>query len=79
MATERYIHGKHDTAHHVGRYSNVKAEMQAEVDESVGEQLIVSINVVRQLKGKIPDDIYAYHLAICDTWLERSEEETSST
>lgn len=29
MATEKFINGKHDDAHHDGRYSNVKREQAA--------------------------------------------------
>lgn len=73
MAVERYIHGKHDEAHHDGRYSNVKRELQADVDESIGEQIAISLNVIRFLTPGTP--VYEYHKNICDFWLERSDNE----
>jgi len=68
MATERYIHGKHDDANHDGRYSNIKRELEADVQADIADQLIVSLKMIRVMPKD--SEIYAYHKAMCDFWLE---------
>jgi hypothetical protein len=67
MAKEKFIRGKRDECNHDGKYSNDKRLEQALSDESVGEQLIVSMHVYKQ-RNKLPADIVAYHEGILRAW-----------
>jgi len=68
MAVEKYIRGKHDNGNHDGRYSNVRRELEAEVDMIVADQLIFSLSAIRHLPQN--SELYRYHKSICDFWLE---------
>lgn len=67
MAVEKFIRGKHDEAHHDGRYSNTKRLQQAIYDLEVGEQLYVSLQVYRQ-RDRLPAPIVTYHQEILTAW-----------
>lgn len=67
MAVEKYIRGKHDDAHHVGRYSNVRSTDDATYRQTIALEVIVALQIVKvAAPGSEP---YNHHKGVIDFWL----------